>query len=139
MTAPTAVQPNIAERVASPAPVARTGRRLRRRHLWLIPGLAIAIAANKLGEANGVGILALVGFGIAPDLPRLLGAHGRPAHDLLHRPLLAAVALATAIAASQTGVVPMMVLVAALVWFSHVVIGWGVGDVPRPRSARRRG
>ena len=139
MTAPTTVQPGVAELAQSPSPEARTGRRLRRRHLWIIPGLAIAIAANKLGETNGVGILALIAFGVAPDLPRLLGTHGRAAHGLLHHPLLAAVALATALALSLSGVVPMIVLVAALVWFGHVVIGWGVGDVPRHASPDRHG
>lgn len=139
MTAPTTIQAGTAERAASAQPVARTGRRLRRRHLWIIPGLAVAVAANKLGELNGVGILALIAFGIAPDVPRLLGVRGRPAHDLLHHPVLAAVALAVAVAASASGVLPVVVLVAALVWFSHVVIGWGVGDVPHPVKARRHG
>ena len=107
-------------------------RRLRWHHLWLVPGLAIAIAANQLGTMNGVGILALIAFGIAPDLPRLLGARGRPMHDLLHQPVVAALAVAIA----ATGVVPVAWLVASLVWFSHVVIGRAVGDAPR-RSARR--
>ena len=40
-----------------------TGRRFRLRHLWLVPGLAVAIFANELGKGNGVGILALVAFG----------------------------------------------------------------------------
>jgi len=115
-------------------PSARPARRLRlrRRHLWLVPGLAIAIAANKLGEANGVGILALVAFGIMPDVPRLLRSRGRRLHDLLHQPLIATVALSLSLAVAPSGVVPAVVLVATLVWFSHVVIGRGVGDMPRP-------
>jgi hypothetical protein len=116
-----------------PAPVKVTaGRRLRWRHLWLVPGLAIAIYANQLGNMNGVGILALIAFGIAPDLPRLLGSRGRPMHDLLHQP--AAPAMAMAIAA--TGVMPVAWLVGSLVWLSHVVIGRAVGDAPG-RGARR--
>jgi hypothetical protein len=111
--------------------------RLRRRHLWLIPGLAIAIAANKVGEMNGVGILALIAFGIAPDVPRLLGSRARPAHDLMHRPVIAAAVLALALAAAPSGVIPMVVVVAALVWFSHVVIGWGVGDLPKNSKGHR--
>ena len=114
---------------------ARVGRRFRRRHLWIIPGLAIAIAANELGKANGVGILALIAFGIAPDVPRLFGSRGRPMHGLLHQPVLAAATLALALAVvvsgATLGAAPVIGLVAAVVWAGHVVIGWGVGDVPR--------
>jgi hypothetical protein len=120
-----------AEGLELPAVGQGRGRRLRRRHLWLIPGLAIAIAANMLGEANGVGILALIAFGIAPDLPRLLGSRGRPIHNVLHQPLLAGAAAATAIVLVPIGVLPTFWLVGALVWVGHVVAGWGVGDVPR--------
>jgi hypothetical protein len=103
------------------------GRRLRWRHLWLVPGLAIAIFANELGKGNGIGILTLVAFGIAPDVPRLFGSRGRPAHNLLHQPLLALAAAAIA----ATGVVPVVWLVGSLVWLGHIVAGRGVGDVPR--------
>ena len=107
-------------------------RRLRRRHLWLVPGLAIAIFANQLGNASGVGILAMIALGIAPDLPRLLGARGRPMHNLLHQP----VAAIAAVAVSVTAVVPVFWLIGSLVWLSHVVIGWAVGDVPRGGGRR---
>jgi len=117
---------------------AATGRRLRVRHLWIVPGLAIAIFANLLGNANGVGILELVAFGIAPDVARFLGARARTVHNLLHQPLLAAVAVVVAATGFiATGVVPAIGLVAALVWMSHIVIGWAVGDVPRPQEVRR--
>jgi hypothetical protein len=118
---------------------ARAGGRFRRRHLWIIPGLAIAIAANRLGEVNGVGILALIAIGIAPDVPRLFGSRARPAHDVLHQPLVAAAGLAIALAITASGVAPsgaIVALVAALVWVSHVIIGRGVGDVPRGRVGR---
>lgn len=114
-------------------PKAREGRRLRWRHLWLVPGLAVAIFANQLGNANGVGILALIAFGIAPDLPRLLGSRGRLMHNLLHQPMGAV----AAIALSATGVVPVFWLVGSLVWLGHLVIGWAVGDVPRSGGPRR--
>lgn len=107
-------------------------RRLRWRHLWLVPGLALAIVANQLGNANGVGILAMIAFGIAPDLPRLLGSRGRPMHNLLHQPLAAAVAVAVA----ATGVLPVLSLVGSLVWLGHVMIGRAVGDVPRGGGPR---
>jgi hypothetical protein len=111
-----------------------TGLRLRLRHLWLVPGLAIAIVANELGKGNGVGILTLIAFGIAPDLPRLFGSRGRLAHHLLHQP--AAPPLAVALAA--TGLVPIVWLVGSLVWLGHVLAGRGVGDVPRERIDRVR-
>jgi hypothetical protein len=109
-----------------------TGLRLRRRHLWLVPGLAIAIVASEVGKANGVGILTLIAFGIAPDLPRLIGSRGRLAHNVLHQP--AAPLLAVALTA--TGLVPIVWLVGSLVWLGHVVAGRGVGDVPRSRIGR---
>jgi hypothetical protein len=116
-----------AERAARPEPGEGTGRRLRRRHLWLVPGLAIAIFANELGKGNGVGILALVAFGIAPDVPRLFGSRGRLAHNLMHQP----VAPIAAVALGATGIVPVVWLVGSLVWLGHVLVGRGVGDVPR--------
>jgi hypothetical protein len=130
MTQTTIVREDGAQ-VAVPARV-KEGRRLRWHHLWLVPGLAIAIWANQLGNVHGVGILALVALGIAPDLPRLLGARGRWMHNLLHQPVAPAVAVAIA----ATGVVPIVWLVASLVWFSHIVIGRAVGDVPRREAAR---
>ena len=108
-----------------------TGRRLRLRHLWVVPGLAIAIFANWLGGGHEVGILTLIAFGIAPDVPRLLGSRGRLAHSVLHQP---AAALA-AVAITATGIVPIVWLVGALIWLGHVVVGGGVGDVPRPAPA----
>ena len=115
------------------------GRRLRPRHLWLVPGLALAIFANEVGKTNGVSILLLIAFGITPDLPRLLGLGGRQvssvpvrAFNLLHDPAGSIVATATAaVATVVTGILPMIWLVAALVWLSHVVIGRAVGDKPR--------
>jgi hypothetical protein len=111
----------------------RTGFRLRLRHLWLVPGLAIAILATELGKGNGVGILTLIAFGIAPDLPRLVRSRGRLAHDLLHQPATPLVVVALALALASTGLVPIVWLVGSLVWLGHVVAGRGVGDVPRRR------
>jgi hypothetical protein len=111
-----------------------TGLRLRRQHLWLVPGVAIAIVANELGKANGIGILTLIAFGIAPDLPRLIGSRGRLAHNLLHQPAAPLVAVALA----ATGIVPIVWLVGSLVWLGHVVAGRGVGDVSRKGIDRVR-
>jgi deazaflavin-dependent oxidoreductase (nitroreductase family) len=129
----------MAARAARPASARVRARRLRRRHLWLVPGLAIAISANQLGNTNGVGILALIAFGVAPDLPRLLGSRGRAMHNLLHHPASALVAVAVAAvgAVAVSGAAPVVWLVASLVWLSHIVIGRAIGDVPRPGAARR--
>ena len=116
-----------AERVAPPEAGQGGRRRLRLRHLWLVPGFAIAIFANQLGQANDVGILGLIAFGIAPDVPRLLGSHGRRAHNLTHWPLAPIVAVAI----GATGIVPAAWLVGSLVWLGHVVAGRGIGDMPR--------
>lgn len=128
----TTIQVGGVERAAPPDVGKGTGPRLRWRHLWLIPGLAIAIVANELGKGNGVGILTLIAFGITPDLPRLIGSRGRPMHNLLHQP--AAPLLAVALTA--TGLVPIVWLVGSLVWLGHVVAGRGVGDIPRKRIDR---
>lgn len=136
--ADTAITPDVVTHVA----IAESkGRRLRRRHLWLVPGLAIAIYANMLGGEHGVGIPALIAFGIAPDLPRWLGRFlgGRSQlalsiANLLHQPLVAFAGFAIAAAGTASSVLPMVVLVAALIWSSHVVIGWGVGDGIRHRE-----
>ena len=139
MNEATTIQVGGAERAVHVEPAGEGRRlRLRWRHLWIVPGLAIAIFANELGKTNGVGILLLIAFGIAPDVPRLFGI-GRPhqgvgslplrAFNLLHHP----VAPAAAVVLAATGIVPVVWLVGALVWFSHVVIGRGVGDVRRHR------
>lgn len=125
----------VAGTAARPAVGEGTGRRLRRRHLWIVPGLAIAIFANELGKTNGVGILLLIAFGIAPDVPRLFGIRGSghvsrfalAVFNVLHHPALPVAAVAVA----ATGIVPAAWLVGSLVWLSHLVIGRGVGDVPR--------
>ena len=132
MSGTTLVQAGGAERAARPGQ--GSGRRLRARHLWIVPGLAIAIFANQLGNANGVTILALIAFGIAPDLPRLFGSRGRPIHNLLHQPLAPLVAVAV----GATGVVPVVWLVGSLVWLGHIVVGLGVGDVPKRGGDRPR-
>lgn len=127
-----------AERAVTAAAGEGTGRRLRLRHLWLVPGLGIAIFANELGKANGVGILALIAFGIAPDLPRLFGTLGRPAHNLLHQPVVALTAVAglAVVAFVASGLVPVLWLVGSLVWLGHIVAGRAVGDVPRGGGMR---
>jgi deazaflavin-dependent oxidoreductase (nitroreductase family) len=134
-----------ADSMPSAGSVARTdgeaGRRLRLRHLWVVPGLAIAFFANLQAERVGLGIVPLLAFGIAPDLPRLLGlgqphAHGQmprravPAFNLMHHPVPPVVILALA----AIGVLPPVLYVGALVWLGHIVIGMGIGDRVRGRN-----
>jgi hypothetical protein len=56
------------------------GRRLRRRHLWLVPGIGVALFANVQANAFGLGLAPLLIFGIVPHLTVLVGfgqPHGR--------------------------------------------------------------
>jgi deazaflavin-dependent oxidoreductase (nitroreductase family) len=127
--------------IARSKAVVDAGRRLRIRHLWIAPGLAIAIFANGQGDRLGVGIGALVLFGLAPDLTRLLGighshAHGHmaaraiPAFNLMHHPLSPVAVLAL----TSAGLLPPIAFVAALTWLGHIVIGFGIGDRLRRRD-----
>jgi deazaflavin-dependent oxidoreductase (nitroreductase family) len=131
--------------VAAASPVARTRdverRRLRLRHVWLAPGLAIAVFANMQATDLGVGIVPLLAFGIAPDLPRLLGlgqphapgqmaARAVPAFNLMHHPLPPLAVLALAV----TGVLPPASYVGAIAWLGHLVLGLGIGDRLRRRD-----
>lgn len=119
--------------------------RLRRRHLWLVPGLAIAVYASTQATAYGIGIVPLLVFTIVPDLPRLLGvgqphAHDRmaaraiPLFNVLHHPVPPLVLLGLAVA----GVLPPVWLVGSIAWLGHLVIGLGLGDRLRTRDGRLR-
>jgi deazaflavin-dependent oxidoreductase (nitroreductase family) len=119
----------------SPLRSASNGRRLRLRHAWLIPGLAIMLYANLQVGPLGVGILPILVFGIAPDLPRLLGlgqptVRGRmvsravPVFNLMHHPA-PSIAL---VALGAVGVILPALYVGGLAWLGHIVVGLGVGD-----------
>ncbi len=110
-------------------------RRLRTRHLWLVPGLGVAVYASTQAQQFGVGIIPLLIFTIAPDLPRLLGVgqpHGRgqmparavPLFNLLHHPVLPLALLGLGAA----GVLPPLWLVGAIAWLGHLVIGLAIDD-----------
>jgi deazaflavin-dependent oxidoreductase (nitroreductase family) len=107
----------------------RTGRsrRLRPRHLWLLPGIGLALFANTQASQLGVGLVPLLVFGIVPDLPRLVGIR-RPTmlvlHNAAHHPALA---LAVLFGSAVTGMSPFA-YVGALAWLGHIVVGWGTGD-----------
>jgi hypothetical protein len=111
------------------------------RHLWLVPGLAIALAANAQAAPLDVGLATVLAFGIVPHLPVLLGirrplpAGATALFNAMHEPAVPVVLLALA----AVGGLPVGV-VAALAWLSHIVIDWGLGDGLRSLhdSARRR-
>ena len=88
-------------------------RRLRLRHLWLIPGLGLALIANVQAGTLHVGLVPLLVFGIVPHLTVLAGIrqpHARgqlapravPLFNTMHRPVLPLAALGLAAA----GVLP---------------------------------
>jgi len=127
------------------APAVAAPRRLKRRHLWLIPGLAIAVYANAQAGTHGLGLGPLLLFGIMPHLPVLLGIgqpHARgqmaaravPLFNVMHHPV---VPLAVAGLAAG-GVLSPFWLVGGLAWFSHIVVDLALGDGLRTRDGWRR-
>lgn len=121
------------------------GRRIRRRHLWLVPGLAIAIVANLQSTEHGLGLGPVLLFGILPHLPALLGlgqphapgqmaARAIPLFNMTHQPWppLLIVALAA------TDILSPFWLVAGLAWFSHIVVDLAIGDGLRTADGWRR-
>lgn len=120
------------------------GRRLRTRHLWIVPGLAIAVFASRVAGEHGLGLVPLLLFGILPHLPVLLGigqptARGQlapravPLFNAMHHP---AVPL-TLLAVAATGVISAFWLVGAMAWLGHVVVDWGMGDGLRSADGYR--
>jgi hypothetical protein len=111
--------------------------RLRLRHLWIVPGLAIAIIGSRTDSSlTAIGVM--VAFGIAPHLAFLAGiGQAHPAGGMAPRALAVFNALhqpivpAAIVALNLTGVVPTLLFVGATAWLSHIVIGWGIGDGPR--------
>ena len=116
-------------------------RRLKARHLLILPGLAVAMFAGTEAERHGIGIAPLLLFGIVPDLPRLLGIgqaheHGQlapravPLFNALHHPVppLALLGLAA------LDLLPAFWLAGAIAWLGHIVMGLGVGDRLRTRD-----
>lgn len=105
------------------------------RHLWWIPGLGVAVAANQLTGLHGHGLGPILAFGIAPHLPVLLG-RGQPKEpgqlprrivplfNVTHHPLGPIVLGLVA----AVGLVSSVWLVGALAWLSHIVIDWALGD-----------
>lgn len=122
--------PDVAIAAEEPGP-----RRLRPRHLWLIPGLAVAILANIQATEHGLGIAPLLAFGIAPHLPILAGigqslARGQlapravPLFNAMHQPALPLALVGIA----ATGILAPIWLVGAMAWLSHIIVDRALGD-----------
>jgi F420H(2)-dependent quinone reductase len=115
------------QRAVTASQSAGRSRRLRPRHLWIIPGLGLALFANQQATLLGVGLVPVLAFGIGPDLPRLVGIRGprmTAVHNAAHHPALA---LAVVFVSFATGLSPFA-YVGAISWLSHIVLGWGIGD-----------
>ena len=128
-----------------PMAMARAPRRLGRRHLWLVPGLAVAIYANAEAAQHGLGIGVLLLFGIVPHLPVLLeigqprsrgqmATRAVPLFNAMHHPVPPLVVLGLAAA----GVLSPFWLVGALAWFSHIVVDQAFGHGLRTADGWRR-
>lgn len=141
------ITPQTALRGTTESPRVGPSRRLRlgRRHLWLVPGLAIAVYANAQAGQHGVGLVALLTFGIVPHLPVLLGVgqpHARgqmparavPLFNLMHHPVLPIAVIVLAMA----GFLSPFWLVGSLVWFSHIVVDLAFGHGLRTADGWRR-
>ncbi|MEO8462103.1 MAG: hypothetical protein ABI555_02735 [Chloroflexota bacterium] len=119
----------------APTMAVRRPRRLRRRHLWLIPGLGVTLFANGQAQIHDLGLAPLLVFSIAPHMTVLLGigqphAKGQlapravPLFNLMHQPALPLAVVATA----ALGVLPLFWLVGGLAWLGHIVVDWGLDD-----------
>lgn len=119
---------------------------LRRRLLWLVPGLAIGFAASAQAEHHAVGLVPVLLFGIAPHLTVLLGmgqprASGRlatravPWFNLAHHPMAPAAVLGLVAA----GLLGPFWMVGAMAWLGHIVVDWALGDGMRDAHGHRAG
>jgi hypothetical protein len=109
---------------------------LKPRYLWLVPGLAIAIFANgQAAPLHGAGLAALIFFGIMPHATALpLVPRSDRVFNVLHHPALPAAVVVLGL----VGIVPLIVLVGALAWLSHIVVDWALGDGVRNADGTRR-
>lgn len=110
-----------------------SARRLRLRHLWLVPGIGLALVANIRSSELGVGLAPVLIFGIVPHLTVLLGfgqphlpgglaPRAVPLFNVMHHPAVPVAVLGLAALLSA----PFW-LVGALAWISHIVADWGFG------------
>jgi hypothetical protein len=115
------------------------------RHLWLVPGLAIAVYASSQATEHGLGLVPLLVFGIVPHLSVLLGIgqpHARgqlapravPLFNAMHHPAAPLVLLGLAAA----GILSPFWFVGGLAWFSHIVVDLAFGHGLRTADGWRR-
>jgi hypothetical protein len=127
------------------ATVVAPPRPLALRHGWIVPGLGLAVFANKLAADHGLGIIPVLLFGIVPHVTVLLGIgqpHARgqlapravPLFNAMHQPALPLVLLGLALA----GILSTFWLVGALAWLGHIVVDLGFGDGLRTADGWRR-
>ena len=120
-------------------------RRLALRHLWLIPGLGLALFANAQSTTLHVGLVPLLVFGIVPHMTAMLGIgqpHARgqlasravPLFNAMHQPVVPLAVLGLAAA----GLISPFFLVGALAWRSHIVVDWGFDKGLRTRDGYLR-
>ncbi|MEZ4596761.1 MAG: DUF4260 family protein [Chloroflexota bacterium] len=112
-----------------------------RRHLWLVPGIALGLVAGEVSDHHGMGLLPLLAFGVVPHLAVLLGIgqprprghlgpRAVPLFNALHEPVVP-LALLGAVA---TSLLSPFWLVAGLAWLGHIVVDWGLGHGLRHRD-----
>lgn len=106
-----------------------------RRHLWIVPGLAVAIAAGQVGDEHALGLVPVLLFSIAPHVPAWLGRRAGRTFGVLHHPAVPAAIGALAV----MGLVAPVWLVGALAWLGHIVIDWGTGSAVLPFAGRDLG
>jgi hypothetical protein len=120
-------------------------RRLALRHLWIVPGLGIALVASAQSGSFGVGLVPLLVFGIAPHMTALLAIgqpHARgqlapravPLFNAMHQPVVPLAVLGLAAA----GLLSPFWLVGALAWLGHIVVDWGFDKGLRTRDGYLR-
>ena len=107
--------------------------RPRPRHLWLVPGLTIAVAASSAAGPGLAALAVVIAAGLVPHLPTLLGSRGRRLFNVLHEPAVPLVLAAIA----ATGILPALATAAALAWLGHQVMDWAFGDGVRHADGRR--
>jgi hypothetical protein len=121
---------------------------LQPRLLWLVPGVAIGLYAGRQAEEQGMGLAGLailVGFGIVPHLPVLLGRgqlhepgqlapRAVPLFNMTHHPVLPLVVLLL----NAAGILSPVWAVGAFAWLSHIVADLAFGHGLRTRDGWRR-